>query len=148
MTTRAIGAKTKPTKGIVNSLTVLLPLRRQVYKIMENDANKKHVHVSKYSNILKFSRCKYRWMYLEIPLQTHYNSICEFTIHNIVFENVPNLPWLYPLYKTLIHLSMDSVPRFYSLYHCHVFPLRNLQRQKKNDNKYQSIICIAEPILI
>lgn len=105
--------------------------------MMENNTNKKHVHVSKYGYILMFSRCKYRYMYLEVQIHTHCNSICEFTIHNIVIENLmPNL-----------HLSMESVPRFYFLYHCHVFPLRYLQRQKKNDNKYQSIICFAEPII-
>lgn len=100
--------------------------------MMENNTNKKHVHVSKYGYILMFSRCKYRYMYLEVQIHTHCNSICEFTIHNIVIENLmPNLHWLYPLHMTLIYLSMESVPRFYFLYHCHVFPLRYLQRQKR-----------------
>lgn len=105
----------------MNSLNSLPPLLLQAYKMMENNTNKKHVHVSKYGYILMFSRCKYRYMYLEVQIHTHCNSICEFTIHNIVIENLmPNL-----------YLSMESVPRFYFLYHCHVFPLRYLQRQKR-----------------
>lgn len=117
----------------------------KLFCFVNSSMNNEHGQVSKYEYILVFSRCKYRCMYLEIKLLTHYYSICEFTMHNIVFENLmPNLSWLYPLYIALVFLSMNSVRR-YSLYQSHFSPLRNLRRQKRTTTNI-SLSCIAEPI--
>lgn len=109
--------------------------------------NNEHGQVSKYEYILIISRCKYRYMYLEIKLLTHFYSNCEFTMHNIVFENLmPNLSWMYPLYIALVFLSMNSDRREHSLYQSHFSPLRNLRRQKRTTTNI-GLSCIEEPIL-
>lgn len=119
----------------------------KLFCFVNSSMNNEHGQVSKYENILVFSRCKYRCMYLEIKLLTHHYSICEFTMHHIVFENLmPNLSWLYPLYIALVFLLMNSVRRYHSLYQSHFSPLRYLRRQKRTTTNI-SLSCIAEPIL-